>query len=161
MRYLLRTALMLAACLALSTTAIPTAQAQQKPAPTAPAKAAPPATAPAPARDVKREVTLINNSKTVLRNFYAEQPGVQDSWKNYLPSSSTLDPGESKVIPFGSIQTSGHGSCKRDLYFDFIGGGVSAQGKENLPNLKGVNICDPHKFVISGGPVKFTITAAK
>ena len=42
-----------------------------------------------------------------------------------------------------------------------VGGGVSAQGKENLLNIKDVNICSPNKFTLAGGPVKFTISASK
>ena len=94
-------------------------------------------------------------------NLYAEQGNKEGTWKNYLPSSSRIAPGDSKVVDFGDIGTTGDGSCKRDLYFDFVGGGVSAQGKENLLNIKDVNICTPNKFTLAGGPVRFTITATK
>jgi hypothetical protein len=108
-----------------------------------------------------RSVEIINKSKVALRNLYAEQGNKEGTWKNYLPSSSRIEPGDSKVVDFGDIGTTGEGSCKRDLYFDFVGGGVSAQGKENLLNIKDVNICSPNKFTLAGGPTTFTISATK
>ena len=104
------------------------------PAATKAPSAAPAATAPQPAAKSalnNRSVEIINKSTVALRNLYAEQGNKEGTWKNYLPSSSRIEPGDSKVVDFGDIGTTGEGSCKRDLYFDFVGGGVSAQGKEN------------------------------